>query len=167
MKVDCTIDGKVLTLDLNSDKPLSLILMEDIGSECAHVHCNGNMCGHCIVLLNGKAVLSCLVPAFAIRGKTVTTFDSYQRTKNYKDIERSYEMIGYKPCSSCYASRTLLIESLISHNLTETDDVIREMAILKCDCMEMNDLVKIVQAAAERRRKRHARKPEIPERPHA
>lgn len=30
MKIDCTIDGKALSLSVNSNKPLSLILMEDL-----------------------------------------------------------------------------------------------------------------------------------------
>ena len=33
MKIDCTIDGKTLTLSLNSDKPLSLILRENTGDD--------------------------------------------------------------------------------------------------------------------------------------
>ena len=84
MKIDCTIDGKTLTLSLNSDKPLSLILRENMGDEGYVNHCSGRMCGLCAVLVDGKAVLSCMVPAFEIRGKTVTTFESFRRSKEMK-----------------------------------------------------------------------------------
>ena len=86
MKIDCTIDGKTLTLSLNSDKPLSLILRENMGNEETVNHCNGMMCGLCTVLVDGKAVLSCMVPAFEIRGKSVITFDSFRRSRVMKDI---------------------------------------------------------------------------------
>ena len=157
MKIDCTIDGKTLTLSLNSNKPLSLILRENIGVDSIN-HCSGKMCGLCTVLLDGKAVLSCLVPAFELNGKEVITFDSFQRTKGIKDIEKAYDLTHLKPCPSCYNSRTLIIESLLSNNLTAKEDIIREMEMLKCHCLEFNDMVRIVQAASEIRRKRHARR---------
>ena len=92
MKIDCTIDGKTLTLSLNSDKPLSLILRENMGDDSQVNHCNGSMCGLCTVLVDGKAMLACMVPAFEIRGRTVTTFDSFRKTRNMKDIEKAFSV---------------------------------------------------------------------------
>ena len=40
MKIDCTIDGKALSLSINSNKPLSLILEEDIQNSSLNSHCN-------------------------------------------------------------------------------------------------------------------------------
>ena len=71
MKIDCTIDGKALSLSINSNKPLSLILEEDIQNTSISSHCSGRMCGLCVVLMDGKAVLSCLVPAFEIEHSPV------------------------------------------------------------------------------------------------
>ena len=158
MKIDCTIDGKALSLSINSNKPLSLILEEDIQNTSISSHCSGRMCGLCVVLMDGKAVLSCLVPAFEIRGKSIITFEGYAKTRNAKDIEKAYDLTHMRPCSSCYNSRTLIIESLLSSNLTSKEDIIREMEMLKCPCLEYKDIVKIVQAASEIRRQRHARR---------
>ena len=68
MKIDCSIDGKTLTLSLNSNKPLSLILTENIGDGSSVNHCKGNMCGLCAVLVDGKQMLICLLPEFDFRG---------------------------------------------------------------------------------------------------
>ena len=99
-----------------------------------------------------------MIPAFEIRGKSIITFEGYAKTKNAKDIEKAYDLTHLKPCPSCYNSRTLIIESLLSNNLTAKEDIIREMEMLKCHCLEFNDMVRIVQAASEIRRKRHARR---------
>lgn len=69
MKIDCIVDGKTLTLSLNSNKPLSLILQENLDIQSVTSHCRGKMCGLCAVLIDGKAELSCMVPAFELRGK--------------------------------------------------------------------------------------------------
>ncbi len=161
MKIDCTIDGKTLTLSLNSDKPLSLILRENMGDDGAVNHCNGEMCGLCTVLVDGKAMLSCLVPAFEIRGKTVVTFDSFRKTRNMKDIEKAYEAAGRFPCSECYASRSLIFESLIEEGITDEEEILKELSIVRCPCMDPEDAISIVRKGIEIRRKRNVRRTQL------
>ena len=158
MKIECLIDGKTLSLSLNSNKPLSLILNEDFETNSVNPHCRGNMCGLCTVLLNGKAVLACMIPAFELQGVEITTFESYSKTRNIKDIEKAYESVGATPCEECYASHTLLIESLVSQGETRRDAIIREMSVLKCGCLAPDDEVAIVTKAVDIRRKRRVRR---------
>ena len=157
MKIDCTIDGKTLMLSLNSDKPLSLILRENIGIDSIN-HCNGKVCGLCAVLLDGKAVLSCLVPAFELNGKEVITFEAFQRTRGMKDIEKAYEMTGATPCNSCYASRSMIFESLIAEGVTDRSEILKQLSLVKCRCMTPDDEVNVVLKAIEIRRKRNVRR---------
>ena len=161
MKIDCTIDGKTLTLSLNSDKPLSLILRENMGDEGYVNHCSGRMCGLCAVLVDGKAVLSCMVPAFEIRGKTVTTFESFRRSKEMKDIEKAYEAVGAYPCTDCYASRSLIFHSLIDEGITDKNQILNELSIVRCHCMDAASEIKIVQKGIEIRRKRNVRRTQL------
>ncbi len=158
MKIDCSIDGKTLTLSLNSNKPLSLILSENIGDGAAVNHCRGDMCGLCAVLVNGKPMLSCMVPAFEIRGKEIITFESFQKTRAMKDIEKAYELVGAAPCRECYASRTMIFESLISDGVSEPEEIIKELSIVRCPCMDTEDEVNIVLKAIDIRRKRRVRR---------
>ncbi|MDX9915407.1 MAG: 2Fe-2S iron-sulfur cluster-binding protein, partial [Sphaerochaeta sp.] len=113
MKIECTIDGKALTLSVNSNKPLSLILMEDLENQSLTSYCRGNACGNCIVMVNDEAVLSCLVPAFRIRGAKIRTFENYQRSRQYRDIERAYKATGSRPCPACFNARSMIIESIL------------------------------------------------------
>ena len=67
MTLDCTIDGKMLSLSVNSSKPLLQILSEDVDNNTLTSNCHGDGCGNCLVLVNGYAVLSCMVPAFRLK----------------------------------------------------------------------------------------------------
>lgn len=158
MRIECTIDGRTLTLALSSNKPLSLILNENLETFSVNSHCRGKMCGLCVVLIDGKAELSCLVPAFEIRGKEIITFSSYSKSKNIKDLEKAFELVGATPCEECYASQCLLFESLISSNETRPDVIKRETSIIHCSCLDPDDRVAIVTKAVELRRKRHGRR---------
>lgn len=158
MKIDCTIDGKILTLSLNSNKPLSLILQENLDNETITTHCNGKQCGLCAVLINGKAELSCMVPAFELKGKNIVTFESFQKTKDMKDIAKAYELLGIEPCKDCYGARSIIYSSIIASGETMPDDIKRMMLGVKCPCLEPSDDVAIINKILEIRRKRNVRR---------
>lgn len=180
MKIECTVDGKHLSLSVNSNKPLSLILMEEVGNQSLNSRCRGNNCGNCIVLLNGEAVLSCMIPAFRLRGMDIRTFDSFQKTRACHDIERAYQTTGSKPCPNCYAAKTLIIESILqnldrpseeqafpqptrsrtvnSEGELDPEKVIQELELNNCRCMDSAELLQIVNIAAGYRRRRRVRR---------
>ncbi len=163
MKIECIIDGKILSLSINSNKPLSDILTENIENVSILSQCKGNHCGNCIVLLNDEAVLSCLIPAFELRGKSILTFEGFIKTKNYRDIERAYNSTGFVPCPYCYNSKTLLIESIvnryfITNTLPEASEIISEMNLIKCACLDITSFTEIINSAISYRKRRNVRK---------
>ena len=159
MRIEVTIDGKFLALSVSSDKPLNLLLIDELEARSMKTSCRGGMCGNCIVLLDGKAVLSCLVPAFEIRNRTVLTFDGFSRTRDYRDIEKAYAACDMHPCHACHASRTLLIESIvrrceISTGDFDEDEILQESALVACTCMDSAGFIRVVREALANRRKR-------------
>lgn len=166
MKIECTIDKIAQTLYVNSNKPLNLILNEDITPSKNYSHCDGDFCGNCVVLIDDKAVLSCLIPAFLIKGKHITTFEGYRKTRFWHDIERGYDDTHLHPCSHCFSSKTLILESLLKQ-IVKTEDVyhhgldeefiVSEMRINRCACLDAQEMISIFKAAAAYRRKRRVR----------
>ncbi len=114
MRLNCNINGSQYSLVVNSDKPLSEILKEQIITFADNSQCMGASCGNCIVLINGSAALSCLLPAFKLNGASILTFEGFQKTRFCHDIERAYADIGNQPCPQCYASKTIIIESILN-----------------------------------------------------
>ena len=116
------------------------------------------MCGLCAVLVDGKPTLSCMVPAFEIRGKEIITFEGFQKTRGMKDIEKAYETVGAAPCPDCYESRTMIFESLISDGISDADEILKELSIIRCNCLDPEDAVNIVMKGIDIRRKRRVRR---------
>ncbi len=114
MRLNCNINGSQYSLVVNSDKPLSQILNEQIPTFAQNSQCLGASCGNCIVLINGNAALSCLVPAFKLNGSSILTFEGFQKTRFCHDIERAYADVGNQPCPQCYPSKTVIIESILN-----------------------------------------------------
>ena len=163
MRIECNVDGKALSLTVDSTKPLSLILMESLDIDSLKTHCGGNHCGKCMVLLNGKAVLSCLIPAFLIKDSNIITFDSFSRSRDFRDIERAYLNTGITPCKNCYASQTLLIEDILRRYENNefpinNSEILQESTLIHCHCIDPSSFLEVVNAALIISRKRNVRR---------
>lgn len=173
MTLDCMIDDKQLSLSVNSTKPLLQILIEDVDNHTLNSSCHGKGCGNCVVLVNDHAALACLLPAFRLKGATITTFDSFKDTTNFQDIEQAYRMTGNRPCPDCFESKTLLIESILreltakrSGRVHSSPDevaeaqkrqdklVLKELSLNTCQCMDTGELLQIVEMALANRKRR-------------
>ncbi|MBR2281986.1 MAG: ferredoxin [Spirochaetales bacterium] len=131
MRLNCNINGSQYSLVVNSDKPLSQILNEQIPTFAQNSQCLGASCGNCIVLINGNAALSCLVPAFKLNGASILTFEGFQKTRFCHDIERAYADVGNQPCPQCYPSKTVIIESILNKMDKENHSRISGFNIMK------------------------------------
>ena len=169
MKIECTIDGKHLLLTVNSNKPLNLILMDELETPQMPTRCRDGNCGNCVVLLNDEAVLSCLIPAFRLKGAKILTFEGYRKSRFWHDLERAYEDTGSHPCPHCYASKTLIFESLLQTIVKseqgqardeepDEETIVREIGLNKCPCLDAHEMIDIFKSAATYRRRRRVRR---------
>ena len=163
MRIECNVDGKALSLTVNSIKPLSLILMESYDVPSLKTHCGGKHCGKCLVIFNDQVVLSCLIPAFRAKDAIITTFDGFVRSRDYRDIEKAYASTGFTPCQNCFGAQTLLIESILRRYenndfAIDTEEILQESTLIKCHCVDSTGFLETVNAALVNRRKRHVRR---------
>jgi len=169
VKIECNIDSKNVVLNVNSNKPLNKILAEEIEIPLMSVECSNSYCGNCIVLFDDEPFLACLIPAFRLKGAKITTFKGYQKSRFWHDIERAYEDTGSQPCPNCYASKTLIFESLLQTlakndpTQTEQEDpdektIINEISLNKCNCLDNQEILEIYKTAAMYRRRRRVRR---------
>ncbi|MFA5468943.1 MAG: ferredoxin [Sphaerochaetaceae bacterium] len=162
MKIKCVIDNKNILLDVNSNKPLNLIL-KDGGQNIPN--CDQKSCGNCVVLLNDEAILACLIPAFRLKGAKILTFEGYQKSRFWHDLERAYADTGSQPCPHCFASKTLIFESLLqlitrATKEEEVDEqtIVKEISLNACPCLDAQEVIAIYNAAAVYRRRRRVRR---------
>lgn len=169
MRLNCTIDDTSYVMNVNADKPLNKILEENLETFSSNSKCLGANCGNCLVLINGVCTLSCLVPAFKLNNANIQTYEGFSKTRNCHDIERAYLETGMNPCRQCYASKTLLIESILQkmdedkaqakkgYNIVDRTFVAKEIGINKCKCLDSTQLEKVVRLAHQYRSRRRGK----------
>jgi len=101
MQIKFTVNGKKTVLEVSPKKRLLDILREDIDLVGTKEGCGKGECGACTVLMNGKRVNSCLIPALQLPGSQIVTIEGLQQWKSFNSIEKAYVEHGAVQCGFC------------------------------------------------------------------
>ncbi|MDR1893789.1 MAG: 2Fe-2S iron-sulfur cluster binding domain-containing protein [Spirochaetales bacterium] len=141
MIIDFTLNGKPESLTVPAEKRLPDILREDFKLTMTSTGCRRGECGVCLVLLNGRPVSSCLIPAFRLRGNSILTIEGFQDNPEYFDIIQGFLIGNYEPCEHCLSSRILAVHALLEVNLRPTEqEIIENVAFINCRCTDFSSL---------------------------
>ena len=152
-------DSVVLTLNINGTahevavKPwrtLLEVLRETLGMIGTKRSCGEGQCGACTVLIDGKAVNSCLYLAAEAQGKDIQTVEGpAEGDAVLGQIRKSFVTKGAIQCGFCTPGMVMATKSLLSDNPKPSEDEIRTALIGHlCRCTGYVQIVEAVQDAA-------------------
>jgi len=79
MKIGFILNGETQTIEVHPARRLLDILREDFHLTAVKEGCGEGECGACVVLMDGKAVNSCLIPAGYLEGKSILTPEGFKK----------------------------------------------------------------------------------------
>lgn len=124
MKITVTVNGEVYKKQVQSDSRLIDFLREDLNLTGTKEGCGEGECGACTVLIDGKAVNSCLVMAFQVDGKVIETIESKdEMTETIKD---TFLEEGAPQCGFCIPGMVLSAKGLLVENEQPTRSEVKE-----------------------------------------
>ncbi len=151
MKINFVLNGKSVELDSRPDARLLDILREKLGIKSVKEGCGEGECGACAVILDGKVVNSCLVPAVAVHGSRITTLEGILETPENMRIKRALEEAGAVQCGFCTPGIVLAIYTYLKNGGTADDTSIRKyLAGNLCRCTGYNMIIEAVKLAIEK-----------------
>lgn len=101
MKIKFIVNEKETELEVSPKKRLLDILREDLDLVGTKEGCGKGECGACTVLMNGKRVNSCLIPALQLPGGQIVTIEGLQQWDSFSSIEKAYIEHGAVQCGFC------------------------------------------------------------------
>lgn len=114
--------------------------------------CAVGECGACTVLLDGRAVNSCLVLAVEVNGSDITTIEGLEDLGQLSDLQDAFLREGAVQCGFCIPGMVMSAHYLLMDDGYPTLDDVREgLAGNLCRCGGYNRIVKAVLATAEGR----------------
>ncbi len=145
------VNGKLSNVPSEAlEKKLLFLLRDDLGLTGVKNGCAVGVCGACTVLLNDKAVKSCIVPVKKALGGKVTTIEGLQAPNGeLHPLQQAFLDAGAVQCGFCTPGMILTAYALLLGNKSPTREEIREA--LKgnlCRCTGYQQIVDAVQRAA-------------------
>jgi len=129
------VNGQDQQIDTDPDTPLLYVLHDDIKLNAAKFGCGLGQCGSCTVIVDGKAVLSCMTPLLLLEGKQVTTLEGLGTISELAPIQRAFMEEQAAQCGYCIAGMMMRAQALLQRNSRPTDQEIRrELEPHLCRC---------------------------------
>lgn len=143
------VNGQDHRIDADPDTPLLYVLRDDLKLNAAKFGCGLGQCGACTVMLDGKAVLSCVTPLVLLEGKQVTTLEGLGTPQAPAPIQRAFMEEQAAQCGYCIAGMMMRAQALLQRSPNPTDEQIRaELAPHLCRCGTHMRIVRAVRRAA-------------------
>lgn len=149
MKLEFTVNGKNVGLEVPPDRRLLDILREDLGLTGTKEGCGEGECGACTVLLDRRAVHSCLTVAAQLSGREVVTIEGLSDGGEMSDLQRAFVEETAIQCGYCTTGMVMSARALLYENPNPTEEEIRiALAGNICRCSGYTQIIRAVKRAA-------------------
>jgi aerobic-type carbon monoxide dehydrogenase small subunit (CoxS/CutS family) len=143
------VNGRRQGVDTDPDTPLLYVLRDDLHLNGAKFGCGLGQCGACTVIVDGAAVLSCLMPVSTIGTRAVKTIEGLGTAARPGVVQQAFIDEQAAQCGYCIAGMVMRAEALLAQNATPTDEQVREqMALNLCRCGTHMRILRAVRRAS-------------------
>ena len=149
-RVCLTINGQKHEFVVDRDRVLLDLLREDHGLTGAKQACDRKgQCGACTVIVNNKAVLSCLARVASLDGARVITVEGLGTPENPHLIQEAYVLSGAIQCGFCTPGMIMATKVLLDENTDPAvEDIKKALRHNLCRCTGYKKIIEAVQLAA-------------------
>ena len=112
MKVDFTVNGKAVSVDVPAEMPLLWVLRDSLNLKGTKYGCGEGQCGACTVHLRGRAVKSCQVEVQSVAGAAVTTIEGLSPNGTHP-LQMAWKEMDVPECGYCQAGQIMMAASLL------------------------------------------------------
>ena len=149
-EITLRLNGEVRRVAVAPNETLLDVLRGKLGIKTPKEGCGRGDCGACTVLLDGRAVRSCLVLAIEVDGQAVTTLEGVGR-QGPTALQKAFVKNNVFQCGFCAPSVVLSASALLADKPQPTELEVREaLAGNLCRCTGYEPIVKTVLAVAAR-----------------
>lgn len=150
MKIEFTLNGGKIILDVAPDRRAVDVLREALDLTGTKEGCGAGECGACTILVDGVNRLSCLMLAIQLAGREITTIEGLSREDGLHPLQEAFVQHGAVQCGFCTPGMILGAAALLRDNPHPTRDEIRRgISGNLCRCTGYQKIVDAVAAVAE------------------
>ncbi|MFL6821264.1 MAG: (2Fe-2S)-binding protein [Xanthobacteraceae bacterium] len=150
MATNLKINGASRSVQAEPDTPLLYVLRNDFELNGAKFGCGLAQCGACTVLIDGKAVRSCVTPISEVATSEITTIEGLGSLDKPHALQRAFIDEQAAQCGYCISGMIMSAKELLDRNPRPSEqDVRAALAGNLCRCGTHNRIIRAVLRAAQ------------------
>ena len=141
-----SLNGRLVEVSSDPRSRLSNVLREEFCLTGTKVGCDAGDCGACTVLVNGKAVCSCLLAVGQLPGADVLTIEGLRESgATFERLQKSFLRHGAAQCGICTPGMLVSAVALLEQNQAPTEsEVMDALGGVLCRCTGYRKIVSAV-----------------------
>jgi len=149
--ISLTVNGKKYEIAVKTNQTLLEILRDEMGLTGTKEGCGEGDCGACAVLMDGKAVNSCLVLAVGASGRDIVTVEGLAKDEKIHPLQEAFVEHGAIQCGFCTPGMIISGKALLDRNHHPSEEETR-LAISGnlCRCTGYQKIVESIMSAGEK-----------------
>jgi len=152
IKITFVINGKKMTMEIPPNISLLELLRDYLGLTGTKKGCEAGECGACTVLINGKAVNSCLILAPQINGKTIQTIEGLGTETSLHSLQKAFVDKGAVQCGFCTPGMLMSLKQLYNeHPGADQEEIKKTISGNLCRCTGYQQIVEAAESAFKKR----------------
>lgn len=149
-KITFKLNEKSVSLTIDSERTLLWVLRTELGLTGTKYGCGKGLCGACTVIVDDRAVRSCIIPAGSIKGKRVITIEGLARNGKLHPIQEAFAKHDALQCGFCTPGMILNAYSLLLRNPQPTrKEIIEGMEYNLCRCGAHVRIIQAIESASQ------------------
>ena len=145
-----TVNGQPHQIDADPNTPLLYVLRDDLALNGAKFGCGLGQCGACTVIVDGRAVFSCITPISVLENRQVKTIEGLGTADQPGPLQRAFIGEQAAQCGYCIAGMIMRAQALLERNPSPSDaEIRRHMMPNLCRCGTQMRILRAVRRAAQ------------------
>jgi len=150
--VSITLNGDPVEFLCEPRQTLLEVLRDTLDMTGTKEGCSNGNCGACTVIMNGRAVVACLVLAVEAEGAELRTIEGVSCGSHLDDVQSAFLEGAALQCGICTPGFIMQAEALLEEKPSPSEEEIRfYLAGNLCRCTGYDKIVRAVQASAQKR----------------
>ncbi len=150
MLLKFSVNGVPVEREVPADLPLAHLLRYDLGLTGTKVGCEEGRCGTCTVLVNGRAVRSCVYPARKLPDAQVLTIEGLAEGDRLHPLQRAFIRHGALQCGFCTPGMLMAAKALLDRRPDPSEEEIkRALKGNLCRCTGYDSIITAIKDVAQ------------------
>ncbi len=149
-RLEFTINGRLVSLNVVAGARLLDVIRDELLLTGVKEGCGIGECGACTVILEDKAILSCMTPALSVQGLHVTTIEGVAEGEKLHPVQAAIIKHAALQCGFCTPAMVLVAVNLLKNRPDADRETIRQaMSGTLCRCTGYEQILDAVEEARD------------------